>query len=583
MNPSTAQAEVLVDELVRGGVTDAVLCPGSRNAPLSFALHRADTAGRIRLHVRIDERGAAFLALGLALRSGRAVPVVCTSGTAAANLHPAVLEASHAGVPLLALTADRPPELIGTGANQTIVQTGLFGTAPRLELTLGLARRAGGQQATWRSAVARAVGVALGRTGAGPGPVHLNLPFAEPLVPDEPLARAGIGAGVEGILDWPEPLHGRAGGLPWTELPPTFLATSDEAAPLPLDPSLPTLVVAGAVPTGPVPGAPAGRAPVIAEPSSPLWPGALRTGAWLLGAPSPPDGSSRSAVPPRPAQVVLHGRPTLHRSIAQLLADDSVAVYAVAGTVGAELPPSVRAVGSVPALTPPPDWCARWVEADQLAGDALDKALTEPTAPVGLKLAAALVAALPAGAVLTLGSSNPVRDVSLAARPRAGLRVLANRGVAGIDGTVSTATGASLANGASLINGAGGPGYALLGDLTLLHDLSGLVLGPDEPRPDLTLVVLNDSGGGIFSLLEQGTPEHSASFERVFGTPHRVRLDAVCAGLGVDYRRVEELGALPGALGGRGDGVRVVEVPAARDGLRDAHAALTAAVNAALA
>ena len=576
MNPSTAQAEVLVDELVRGGVTDAVLCPGSRNAPLSFALHHADSAGRIRLHVRIDERGAAYLALGLALRSGWAVPVVCTSGTAAANLHPAVLEASHAGVPLLALTADRPPELIGTGANQTIVQTGLFGTAPRLELTLGLARQAGGQQATWRSAVARAIGVALGRTGGVPGPVHLNLPFAEPLVPDAPTGAGPTDAGLGGLADWPEPLDGRADGRPWTELPRSPTAAGD-AAPLPLDPELPTLVVAGAVPTGPVPGVPAGRAPVIAEPSSPLWPGALRTGAWLLGASTP------SAAPPRPAQVVLHGRPTLHRSVAQLLADDAVSVYAVAGTVGAELPPSVRAVGSVPALTPPPDWCARWVEADQLAGDALDKALSEPTAPVGLRLAAALVSALPAGAVLTLGSSNPVRDVSLAARPRPGLRVLANRGVAGIDGTVSTATGASLANGASLINGAGGPGYALLGDLTVLHDLSGLVLGPDEPRPDLTLVVLNDSGGGIFSLLEQGTREHAASFERVFGTPHRVRLDAVCAGLGVDYRRVDELGALLGALGGPGDGVRVVEVPAARGGLRDAHAALTAAVNAALA
>ncbi|HEX4250854.1 MAG TPA: 2-succinyl-5-enolpyruvyl-6-hydroxy-3-cyclohexene-1-carboxylic-acid synthase [Pseudonocardia sp.] len=590
MNPSTAQAEVLVDELVRGGVTDAVLCPGSRNAPLSFALHRADTAGRIRLHVRIDERGAAFLALGLALRSGRAVPVVCTSGTAAANLHPAVLEASHAGVPLLALTADRPPELIGTGANQTIVQTGLFGTAPRLELTLGLARRAAGQQATWRSAVARAVGVALGRTGGLPGPVHLNLPFAEPLVPDSPggaapgagltgVGPAGIGGGaVAGLADWPEPLHGRAGGLPWTELPP---AAAAEATPLPLDPDLPTLVVAGAVPTGPVPGAPTGRAPVIAEPGSPLWSRALRTGAWLLGAPVPPGGPSapRSSVPLRPAQVVLHGRPTLHRSVAQLLADDRVAVYAVAGTVGAELPPSVRAVGSVPTLTPPRDWCARWVEADQLAGDALDKALTEPTAPVGLRLAAAMAAALPAGAVLTLGSSNPVRDVSLAARPRPGLRIVANRGVAGIDGTVSTATGASLAHGAD----GGGPGYALLGDLTVLHDLSALVLGPNEPRPDLTLVVLNDSGGGIFSLLEQGTPEHAASFERVFGTPHRVRLDAVCAGLGVGYRRVDELGALPGALGGPGDGIRVVEVPAEREGLREAHAALTAAVNAALA
>jgi 2-succinyl-5-enolpyruvyl-6-hydroxy-3-cyclohexene-1-carboxylate synthase len=275
--------------------------------------------------------------------------------------------------------------------------------------------------------------------------------------------------------------------------------------------------------------------------------------------------------------VVLHGRPTLHRSVAQLLADERVAVYAVEGTVGVELPTSVRAVGPVPPLCPPPDWCARWAGADQLAGDALEKALGEPAAPTGLRLAAALVAALPADAVLTLGSSNPVRDVSLAARPRLGLTVLANRGVAGIDGTVSTAVGASLAHGVGA-----GPGYALIGDLTVLHDLTALVLGPDEPRPDLTLVVLNDSGGGIFSLLEQGAPAHGASFERVFGTPHRVRLDALCAGLGVDYRRVDELSALPGALGGVGDGVRIVEVPAERGGLRDGHAALRAALDAAL-
>jgi 2-succinyl-5-enolpyruvyl-6-hydroxy-3-cyclohexene-1-carboxylate synthase len=585
MNPSSAQAEVLVDELIRCGVTDAVLCPGSRNAPLSFALHRADTAGRIRLHVRIDERGAAFLALGLALRSGRAVPVVCTSGTAAANLHPAVLEASHAGVPLLALTADRPPELIGTGANQTIVQTGLYGTAPRLELTLGLAREAAGQQATWRASVARAVGVAQGRAGYPPGPVHVNLPFGEPLVPDGPFDAAA----------WPEPLDGRADGGPWTRFPGTGPADSPDTegpaggssgfgaagsggsgVPLPLDPELPTVVLGGAVPTGAVPGLPAGAgaggSPVIAEPSSPLWPGALRTGPWLLGAPAAESPLMR------PAQVLLHGRPTLHRQVAQLLADERVAVYAVEGTVGAELPTSVRAVGPVPTLRPPPDWCARWADADQVAGDALDKALGEPTAPTGLRLAAALVAALPAGALLTLGSSNPVRDVSLVSRPRPGLTVLANRGVAGIDGTVSTAVGASLAHGAD----GGGPGYALLGDLTLLHDLTALVRGSDEPCPDLTLVVLNDSGGGIFSLLEQGAPAHGASFERVFGTPHRVRLDALCAGLGVDFLRVDELSALPGALGGPGDGVRVVEVPAERGGLRDGHAALRAALNAAL-
>jgi 2-succinyl-5-enolpyruvyl-6-hydroxy-3-cyclohexene-1-carboxylate synthase len=563
VNPSTAQAQVLVDELVRCGVTEAVLCPGSRNAPLSFALHRADAAGRLRLHVRIDERTGAFLALGLALRSGRAVPVVCTSGTAAANLHPAVLEAAHAGVPLLALTADRPPELIGTGANQTVVQPGLFGDAPRLELGLGVARRAAGQQAGWRAAVAKAVAVAVGRVGGRPGPVHVNLPFAEPLMPD---------AAVADLADWPESLDGRPGAAPWTAFPPPPDAQRD-APPLPLDPDLPTLVVAGAVPTGAVP-APPGGAPVVAEPHSPLWPGSLRTGPWLVNALA--DGQL-----PRPAQVLLHGRPTLHRSIARLLADDQVAVYAVAGTVGAELPPSVRAVGRPPRLQPPPDWCARWSAADQLAADGLDKALAEPGAPTGQRLAAALITALPHGAMLLLGSSNPVRDVSLAARPRGGLTVLANRGVAGIDGTVSTSAGAALAH-ASAAGGRAAPGYALIGDLTVLHDLTGLVLGPDEPRPDLTLVVLNDTGGGIFSLLEQGAPEHAASFERVFGTPHRVRLDAVCAGLGVAYRRVDDLSALPGALGGVGDGVRVVEVPASREGLREGHAAVRASVRAAL-
>jgi 2-succinyl-5-enolpyruvyl-6-hydroxy-3-cyclohexene-1-carboxylate synthase len=562
VNPSTAQARVLVDELVRCGVTDAVLCPGSRNAPLSFALHAADAAGRLRLHVRIDERTAAFLALGLALRSGRPVPVVCTSGTAAANFHPAVLEACYAGVPLLALTADRPPELVGVGANQAIVQPGLFGDAPRLSLNLGAARSGGGQVAGWRASVARAVGVALGRGGgavAPPGPVHVNLPFAEPLVP-------------EADDDWPEPLDGRPGGAPWTAWPPAGAAL--DAPPLPLDPELPTLVVAGAVPSGPVPGLPAvaggAGAPVVAEPSSPLWPSALRTGPWLLGAPV--------LESLRPAQVLLHGRATLHRSLARLLADERVAVYAVAGTVGPALPPSVRAVGVPPPLRPPPDWCAAWTLADATAADALDKALAEPGAPTGLSLAAALIAAVPSAAVVTLGSSNPVRDVSLAAVPRPGLTVLANRGVAGIDGTVSTALGAALAHAADH----GGPGYALLGDLTTLHDLTGLVLGPDEPCPDLTLVVLNDSGGGIFSLLEQGAPAYRGGFERVFGTPHRVRLDAVFAGLGVEHRRVEEPAALAGALGGVGDGVRVVEVPARRDRLREGHAALRAAMDAAL-
>src|SRR3712207_438460 len=160
----------------------AVLCPGSRNAPLSFALHAAEHAGRLTLHVRIDERSAAFLALGLALRSGHPVPVVCTSGTAAANLHPAVLEAHHAGIPLLAVTADRPAELVGTGANQTVQQVGLFGAAVRAAPLLA-APSDHGQQAHWRSTVDRAVAAARGALGGGSGPVHLNVPLREPLVP----------------------------------------------------------------------------------------------------------------------------------------------------------------------------------------------------------------------------------------------------------------------------------------------------------------------------------------------------------------------------------------------------------------
>ncbi len=543
MNRSTLLARLVVDELLRCGVIDAVLSPGSRNAPLSFALHAADLAGRLRLHVRIDERTAAFLALGLALRSGRPVPVATTSGTAVANLHPAVLEASHAGVPLLALTADRPADAIGTGANQTILQPGIFGGAVRSTVT-GLADADDGLV---RAAVDRAVATATGRLGEPPGPVQLNLPFVEPLVPD-------------GDDAWPA---GRPGGRPWTEVPKVVRS----APPLPLDPAAPTLVLAGHH-APPVPDG----VPVVAEPVAASWPSALRTGPWLLGRPAL-----------RPAQVVVAGRPTLHRPVQRLLADPDVAVYALADPAGRAWPDvagTVRAVGSWPELSPDPGWLAAWRAADEAAGRALDRALDEPDAPGGLRLARAAVAALPDGAQLVLGSSNPVRDVSLAAAPRAGLTVLANRGVAGIDGTVSTALGAALAH--------PGPGYALLGDLTLLHDSTGLVLGPDEPRPDLTLLVLNDRGGGIFSLLEQGAPAHEAAFERVFGTPHRVGLAALCAAFGVQHVETDladgagttAVTAITKALAPEA-GLRLVEVRADRRTLRAGHARLRAAVQAA--
>ncbi|WP_250558529.1 thiamine pyrophosphate-dependent enzyme, partial [Pseudonocardia lacus] len=329
-------------------------------------------------------------------------------------------------------------------------------------------------------------------------------------------------------------------------------------APLPLDPSAPTLVVAGH-------GGPPVRtdAPVVAEPTSPAWPGAVRGGPWLLDRPDL-----------RPAQVVVVGRPTLHRPVQRLLADPEVDVYAV--TDGRDphgwpdVAGSVRAVGALPELVPDAGWLHRWKVADAAAVAALDRGIDGPSAPVGLVLARALVPALPDGAQLVLGSSNPVRDVSLGAVPRPGLRVLSNRGVAGIDGTVSTALGAALAH--------PGPTIALLGDLTLLHDTTGLVVGPDEPVPDLTMVVLNDRGGGIFHLLEQGAPEHAGAFERVFGTPHRVDLAALAAATGVRHHRARDVDDLVDELTRPVRGVRLLELAAERSELRGSHELLRTAV-----
>ena len=211
MNPSTALAVTLADELIRCGMTDAVLAPGSRSAPLAMELFARAQRGDIRLHVRIDERSAAYLALGLAKASDRPVCAVCTSGTAAASFHPAVIEASESCVPLLVLTADRPPELRGTGANQAIDQIKLYGDAVRWFCEVGVPEAQPGMAGYWRSLACRAWGLAAGTAGGPAGPVQLNLAFRDPLVPDR---RAAAGNGDSG--GWPEPLAGRPGGAAWT-------------------------------------------------------------------------------------------------------------------------------------------------------------------------------------------------------------------------------------------------------------------------------------------------------------------------------------------------------------------------------
>ena len=543
MNPSTAFATVVVDELIRSGVREAVLAPGSRSAPLALALAAADREGRLRLHVRIDERTAGFLALGLIRGTGLPVPVVTTSGTAVANLHPAVLEASHSGLPLIVLSADRPPELRGSGANQTTDQLKVFGSAVRLFHEIGTPKRELGQAAYWRSLLARAVSIAVGARTSDPGPVHLNCALVEPLVPTN-----------DG--DWPESLEGRSG--PWTSVHATA------AQPSSIAPGPKTVVVAGdGASQAARLAAEAGNWPLFAEPSSRARTGPAVISAYrlLLAASSLTDEIER---------VLVFGHPTLSRPVAKLLTRPDVEVIVVAPT-GLWPDAGRRATAVVTGLevtaADQTDWFSRWQQLDEQARPALDKVLSDGLP--GPAIAAIVGEAVGADGMLVVASSNPVRDLDLA--PVVPIRTVANRGLAGIDGTLSTAVGAALAN--------AGPTYALVGDLAFLHDANGLVIGPAEPRPDLRIVVVNDNGGGIFSTLEQGDSSHGDYFERVFGTPHNVDLAALCAASGTPYTLAGTADALRTALVRTVAGIDVVEARVDRGTHRNLQAELLRAVS----
>ncbi|MGY4712708.1 2-succinyl-5-enolpyruvyl-6-hydroxy-3-cyclohexene-1-carboxylic-acid synthase [Mycolicibacterium sp. CBM1] len=544
MNPSTAQARVVVDELIRGGVRDVVLCPGSRNAPLAFALADADRAGRLRLHVRIDERTAGFLAIGLAVAERAPVCVAMTSGTAVANMGPAVVEANYARVPLIVLSANRPYELLGTGANQTFEQLGYFGTQVRASISLGLAENSAEKvdslNAQWRSATCRVIAAATGARTANAGPVQFDIPLREPLVPA--VEHAGAGSGFP---------PGRPGGKPWTYTPPV---TFDQ--PLEIDLTPDTVVIAGHG-AGVHPNL-AGL-PTVAEPTAPHASNALHPLALPLL---------------RPRQVIMLGRPTLHRTVSALLADPSVPVYAL--TTGPRWPDvsgNSQATGTRAEThgTPDPAWLHRCAEVNRHALTAVREQLAAHPLTTGLHVAAAVSDALRPGDQLVLGASNPVRDVALVGLNTDGVKVRSNRGVAGIDGTVSTVIGAALAH---------DPGrtVALLGDLTFVHDSSGLLIGPTEPTPkNLTIVVSNDNGGGIFELLEQGDPRFSDVSSRVFGTPHDVDVGALCRAYHVDAGQIE-VDDLVAVLDEPYEGMRVLEVKADRSSLRQLHAAIRAAL-----
>ncbi|BDX34394.1 2-succinyl-5-enolpyruvyl-6-hydroxy-3-cyclohexene- 1-carboxylate synthase [Mycobacterium antarcticum] len=544
VNPSTTQARIVVDELIRGGVRDVVLCPGSRNAPLAFALHDADREGRLRLHVRIDERTAGFLAIGLALAAGSPVCVAMTSGTAVANLGPAVVEANYARVPLVVLSANRPYDLLGTGANQTMEQLGYFGNQVRATISLGLAEGATEKidalNAQWRSATCRVLVAAKGSRSANAGPVQFDIPLREPLIPDADASGDYAPAG-------------RPDGQPWTYTPPV---TFDE--PLDIDITPDTVVIAGHG-AGVHPNLAA--LPTVAEPTAPP-------------AANPLHPLALTSV--RPRQVIMLGRPTLHRAVSTLLADPSLPVFAL--TTGPRWPDvsgNSQATGTRAVTTGESDaaWLKRCATANAHANETVRAQLKAHPLTTGLHVAAAVADGLRPGDQLVLGASNPVRDAALVGLDARGIQVRSNRGVAGIDGTVSTAIGAALAH-----DPTGGRTVALLGDLTFVHDSSGLLIGPTEPVPEnLTIVVSNDNGGGIFELLEQGDPRFSDVSSRVFGTPHDVDVGALCRAYHVDCRQVE-LDGLGEALGESADGMRVLEVKADRSSLRALHASIRAAM-----
>ncbi|MFL5793555.1 MAG: 2-succinyl-5-enolpyruvyl-6-hydroxy-3-cyclohexene-1-carboxylic-acid synthase [Actinomycetota bacterium] len=587
-------ALTLVDELARAGVTDACLAPGSRSAPLALAL--AEHPG-IAVHVHLDERSAAFFGLGAAKRSGRPVVVLCTSGTAAANFHPAVLEADHARTALLVLTADRPPELRGTGANQATDQLKLYGPAVRWFCEVGVPSDDPAAGRYWRSLASRAWAEA---TGPPAGPVHLNLAFTDPLVPLDPsLPAAGDWARPAGDpipgreLRLPgEPAEGRPGGAPWTAAPSGVRAAAPEdvaalaeavrASPrgllvagwgADLDPAAVDAFVA------------ASGWPVLADPLSGArrGPAAISTYDGLLRAP-------RFAAGRRPDLVVrVGGAPTskaltawLDPSVRQALVDPaagwldpgrsaSLRLTADPSVLLAATAALLEARGPGPAPGP---WLQEWLEAERLAREAIDGLLEEWTEPFEGRVARDMVAWMPDGGTLVVGSSMPVRDVDAFARPRDGLRLVANRGLSGIDGFVATALGVAAAGDE--------PVAALCGDLTLLHDASSLLGAAGRPR-GAVLAVCDNDGGGIFSFLPQARLP-AELFEPLFGTPHGLDLAALATAARVPWRVVEKAADLVPALDAAlaGGGTQLVLVRGDRAANLARHRALTEAVTAAV-
>jgi 2-succinyl-5-enolpyruvyl-6-hydroxy-3-cyclohexene-1-carboxylate synthase len=556
-----ACAGILVDELVRGGVRHACLTPGSRSTPLALACARNPA---LTVHVHLDERASAYFALGIAKASEAPAVALCTSGTAAANHFPAIVEASQSAVPLIVLTADRPPELRDTGANQTIDQRRLFGGYVRWFTETVVPEQTDTAATYWRDIAAQALAAAL---GVPPGPVHLNTPFREPLVP--------TGAAVD--LGEPSTPERRA---PPAERTPTSDANADSSAVSALaalvEGAQSGLVVAGALPRPAVEVfdlCSALQWPLLAEPAS-----GLRIPGRALAAGQPLIADQRFRHAHRPDMVLQIGATPTTRA-AQTVVRDAEALVVVE-TNRRHADPDRKA-----ALTLDDDlshlmsslvrrikprqagaWSGSWSAADRTVRNAIDELLDSWDEPFEGRIARDVAAALPDGAMLFAGSSMPVRDLDHYMAPREGIRILGNRGASGIDGSVSTTLGVAQS---------GAPAFGLIGDLALLHDASGL-LWSARREGNAVLVVVDNNGGGIFSLLPQADFDHE-EFETLFGTPHDLDIGTLARAAEAGYTRVKAAAELPSAIdqAAAAKGVQIVHVPVDRGravGLRRAVA-----------
>lgn len=528
-----------VDELVRGGVTDAVVCPGSRSTPMALAL----AASPIEIHVRLDERSACFVAVGLARATRRPVAVLVTSGTAAAELHAGVIEAHLDRVPLIVITADRPPEVRSTGAAQTIDQRGLFGTHVRASFDPGPAHAI--DRALWRPLASRLVAEAA--RGQVAGPVSINLGFVEPLVADPDLVD-----------------EGRPEGRPWFSM-----SKVESAVDLPstLDPSRRGVLMIGQGAGDPIAIVAAARSlgwPVLADPRS----RARFEDEVVVAAADVILREPAIARQLTPEVIVIAGAPPASKVLATWVSEmaSSGVDIIVVGADGLERHPSMTAaeviVGDPDCLwtaiadrgfeTARGDWLGNWATAEQSADRVIEAICGSGTWSEPSVLRA--VASISRDDVeIVVSSSMPIRDLEWFGGRRNSPQVVhANRGANGIDGVVSTAIGVAA--------GSSGPVVAVVGDLAFLHDSTALVEGLDPDAGSLTVVVLDNGGGGIFSFLPQRSSLEESTFRSLFATPRSAKPDEVARAFGIPSERVDDRKAFDDALAaGFGEpGMRVI-------------------------